>query len=125
MKKEKALLNAVTEIISETNGISLLDTLDLLISSDLPEKSMEAFEAVLEFRQMVDHFRINKLSINALLEHSVSKALFEFLRLVPLKYKEEHTHLTGAVTAEFVFPRLMKLLSGPHKEIYEKKTIKK
>ncbi len=121
MKKEKALLNAVTEIISETNGIGLLDTLDLLISSDLPEKSMEAYEAVLEFRQMVDHFRINKISINALLEHSLSKALFEFLRLVPMKYREEHTHLTGAVTAEFVFPRLMKLLSGPHKEIYEKK----
>ncbi len=123
MKKEKALLNAVTEIISETNGISLLDTLDLLISSDLPEKSMEAYEAVLEFRQMVDHFRINKISINALLEHSLSKALFEFLRLVPMKYREEHTHLTGAVTAEFVFPRLMKLLSGPHKAIYEKKIV--
>ncbi len=123
MKKEKALLNAVTEIISETNGIGLLDTLDLLISSDLPEKSMEAYEAVLEFRQMVDHFRINKISINALLEHSLSKALFEFLRLVPMKYREEHTHLTGAVTAEFVYPRLMKLLSGPHKAIYEKKIV--
>lgn len=121
MKKEKALLDAVTEIISETNGIGLLDTLDLLISSDLPEKSMEAYEAVLEFRQMVDQFRINKLSINALLEHSVSKCLFEFFRQVPLKYKEEHTHLTGAVTAEFVYPRLMKLLGGPHKAIYEKK----
>ena len=121
MEKQKALLNAVTEIISETNGISLLDTLDLLISSDLPEKSMEAFEAVLEFRQMVDQFRINKLSINALLDHSVTKAMFEFLRLVPLKYREEHTHLTGAVTADFVFPRLMKLLEGPHKALYEKK----
>jgi hypothetical protein len=121
MNKEKALLNAITEIISETNGISLIDTLDLLISSDLPEKSMEAFEAVLEFRQMADQFRINKISINALLEHPVSKSLFEFFRLVPLKYREEHTHLTGAVTAEFVFPRLMKLLAGPHKAIYEKK----
>ena len=121
MEKQKALLNAVTEIISETNGISLIDTLDLLISSDLPEKSMEAFEAVLEFRQMVDQFRINKLSIQALLDHSVTKAMFEFLRLVPLKYREEHTHLTGAVTAEFVFPRLMKLLEGPHKALYEKK----
>lgn len=121
MDKNKALLNAVTEIISETNGIGLLDTLDLLISSDLPEKSMEAFESVLEFRQMIDQFRIYKLSINALLDHPVSKSLFEFFRLVPLKYREEHTHLTGAVTAEFVFSRLIKLLTGPHQAIYEKK----
>ncbi len=121
MKKEKALLNAVTEIISETNGIGLLDTLDLLISSDLPEKSLEAFESVLEFRQMVDQFRINKLSISSLLAHSVSQSLFEFFRQVPLKYREEHTHLTGAVTADFVYPRLMKLLEGPHKALYEKK----
>ncbi len=123
MEKEKALLNAVTETVSETNGISLLDTLDLLISSDLPAKSMEAFNLVLEFRQMIDQFRINKLSIHALLDHPVSKTLFEFLRRVPLKYREEHTHLTGAVTAEFVYPRLMSLLSGPHKEIYEKKIL--
>ena len=123
MEKEKALLNAVTEIVSETNGISLLDTLDLLISSDLPAKSMEAFNLVLEFRQMIDQFRINKLSIQALLDHPVSKTLFEFLRRVPLKYREEHTHLTGAVTAEFVYPRLMSLLAGPHKEIYEKKIL--
>jgi adenosine deaminase len=121
MEKQKALLIAVTEIISETNGISLIDTLDLLISSDLPSKSKEAYDLVLEFREMIDQFRINRLSIQALLEHPVSKALFEFFRIVPLKYREEHTHLTGAVTAEFVYPRLMKLLSGPHREIYERK----
>ena len=121
MNKDKALLIAVTEIVSETNGIGLIDTLDLLISSDLPEKSEEAFHAVLEFRQMMNQFSVNKLSINALLDHPVSKTFFEFFRRVPLKYREEHTHLTGAVTAEFVYPRLMKLLASPHKAIYEKK----
>jgi len=121
MKTHSFLLRAVTRIISETNGIGLIDTLDLLISSDLKSELQEAFEQVLDFRERIDHFRMNKSNIHELLEHPFSLALFEVFKNFPLKYREEHTHLTGAVTADFVYPRLMEMLEGPQKDIYERK----
>ncbi len=123
MKTQSILLKAVTRIISETNGIGLIDTLDLLVASDLKYESPEAYDQVLEFRRQIDHFRITKSKITGLLHQPVSEALFEVFKNFPLKYKEEHTHLTGAVTADFIFPRLMQLLSGPQKDIYEKKIV--
>ncbi len=121
MTTQNTLLKSITRTISETNGIGLLDTIDLLLASNLENESPESYQQVLDFRQKVDLFRLNKININHLLEHPFAHALFSFLQKFPLKYKEEHTHLTGAVTAEFVYPRLMKMLSGPQKEIYEKK----
>ncbi len=118
---KKALTNRLTEMISETNGIALTDTLDLLLKSDLREKSSETFETVLEFKELLDLFRTNKVGINVLLEHPVSDALADFFRQFPLKYNEEHIHLTGALSASFIYPRLQKLLAGPHKDIYERK----
>lgn len=121
MASQDVLLKSITRIISETNGIGLLDTLDLLLSSNLQNESAESYQQVYDFRQKVDLFRLNKITINHLLEHPFAEALFSFFQKFPLKYREEHTHLTGAVNAEFVYPRLMKMLSGPQKEIYEKK----
>ncbi len=115
------LTTALTTIISETNGISLSDTIDLLLSSDLQQNSPEAYNQVAEFRELLNRFQINQITISALLKHPLSKALAEFFKNFPLKYKEEHIHLTGAITADFIFPRLKKLLEGPHKEIYEEK----
>lgn len=115
------LTTALTTIISETNGISLSDTIDLLLSSDLQQDSPEAYNQVAEFRELLNRFQINQITISALLKHPLSKALAEFFKNFPLKYKEEHIHLTGAITADFIFPRLKKLLEGPHKEIYEEK----
>ncbi|KYG60558.1 hypothetical protein AZI85_11135 [Bdellovibrio bacteriovorus] len=115
------LTSALTTIISETNGISLSDTIDLLITSDLQNQHPEAFKQVAEFRELLNRFQINQVTISALLKHPVSAALAEFFKNFPLKYNEEHIHLTGAITAEYIFPRLMKLLEGPNKDIYEKK----
>lgn len=115
------LTAAFTTIISETNGISLSDTIDLLLSSDLQQQHPEAHVKVHEFRELLNQFQINQVTINTLLKHPVSAALFEFLKNFPLKYNEEHIHLTGAITAEFIFPRLKKLLEGPDKKVYEEK----
>ncbi|MFS4459272.1 hypothetical protein [Bdellovibrio sp. HCB2-146] len=115
------LVEALTIIISETNGISLSDTLDLLLTSDLRERQPEAFACISEFHQLLNKFQINEVTISALLKHPVSAALTDFFKSFPLKYNEEHIHLTGALTAEFIFPRLKKLLEGPDKEIYEAK----
>lgn len=115
------LTSAITTIISETNGISLSDTLDLLLSSDLEKQHPQAHGLVGEFRELLNSFQINKITIHSLLKHPISEALGTFFKNFPLKYNEEHIHLTGAITAEFIFPRLKKLLEGPHKNIYEEK----
>ena len=93
------LVTALTTIISETNGISLSDTLDLLLSSDLKDRQSQAYASVFEFRHLLNQFQINEVNIAALLKHPVSAALTEFLGKYPLRYKEEHVHLTGALTA--------------------------
>lgn len=115
------LTKFLTGIISETNGVSLHDSLDLLISSDLKDKSPSAYNALFEFRKLLSNFQQDLVSINTLLDHTVSKALFEFFRHFPIKFNEEHIHLTGSLTGEFIFPRLEKLLHGPNKKLYEKK----
>lgn len=115
------LTAAITTIISETNGISLSDTLELLLSSDLKSNSPEAYKLTAEFNEMLNQFQINETSIYDLLKHPISASLFDFFKNFPLKYKEEHIHLTGAINAEFIFPRLKKLMEGPDKAIYEQK----
>lgn len=112
------ILPYLVQIISETNGLSLQSTLELLLSSDAPDdvKSVAA-----HFNQRLDQFRINNAPIEELLDHPMGKALYQFFRQFPLKYREEHIHLTGSLTADFVFPRLESLLHGPHKKTYEQK----
>lgn len=115
------LVSALTTIISETNGLSLADTIDLLLTSDLKQKHPDAYNQVSDFHHLLNRFQINQASITDLLKHPISAALFEFFKNFPLKYREEHIHLTGAINAEFIFPRLKKLLEGPDKTIYEQK----
>lgn len=117
----KSLYEALTIIISETNGLSLEDTLELLLTSELVENNKEARETITEFQELLDLFKMNKVNIGVLLEHPVSEALTLFFKNFPLKYNEEHIHLTGALTAEFIYPRLKSLLEGPHRTIYEQK----
>ncbi len=118
---QKILLQKLTEIICETNGISLSDTLKLLASSGLEKESPQAFELVQEFRGLISDFIQNRLPIHALMSHPMNDALFDFFKNFPLKFQEEHIHLTGALTADFIYPRLKPLLEGPHKELYKKK----
>lgn len=115
------LVRSITTIISETNGISLTETLDLLITSELSLTDPEAFSQLEDFRSLLGKFLNNQISIHSVLLHPVSLALFEFFKNFPLKYREEHIHLTGALTANFIYPRLKKLLEGPDKAIYEQK----
>jgi adenosine deaminase len=111
----------LTEIISETNGVTLVDTIDLLINSEIREKDQQSYKLFVEFRNLIDSFITNQERIQVLLEHPVAKALALFFKNFPLKYREEHIHLTGSISAEFIFPRLNKLLNGPHRELYENK----
>lgn len=115
------LVQYLTRTISETNGITLSDSINLMKTSDLATTQPEVFKVVSEFSELLADFGVNKISIGTLLAHPVSKALAEFFKNFPLKYNEEHIHLTGALSADFIYPRLRKLLEGPNKAIYEKK----
>ncbi|MBK7891031.1 MAG: hypothetical protein IPJ84_09370 [Bdellovibrionales bacterium] len=121
--KIESLTQAFIEIISETNGITLNDTLELMINAEAIRKDSYLSRQIHEFRGLISAFHTDQIGIETLLGHSVSNALFEFFRRFPLTYRDEHTHLTGALSAEFIYPRLKKLLDGPNRAIYEKKIV--
>jgi hypothetical protein len=115
------LLRNLIRIISETNGVSLRDTLELLAGSELADEDDLAFDQLQDFRHILDKYSVNQVDIHSLLKHPVADAFFDFFRLFPLKYHEDHIHLTGALTADFIFPRLQKLIEGPLKDVYRQK----
>ncbi len=110
-----------TRLISETNGLSLEDTLDLAEQSPQFEKDPELAQSIRSFHSLLGKFHHETLPIETLLEHPVSEALAAFFLAFPLPFRDEHIHLTGSLSADFVFPRLMALLEGPNHQIYESK----
>lgn len=117
------LTRALTEIISETNGINLSDTLELMSTSESNRNKPVIQKLAIEFRNLLFQFQSDQVEIETLLNHPMAKGLFGFFKNFPLPYRDSHTHLTGALSAEFIFPRLKKLLEGPNREIYEKKIL--
>lgn len=117
----KLLVKEFTEIVSETNGITLIDTVDLLLSSSLKNKNQDAYHCVFEFKAILNAFVANEKPIHDLLTHPFALVLEEFFKRFPLKYNEEHIHLTGSLTAEFIWGKLKPLLEGHDVDIYEKK----
>lgn len=115
-----ALEEELTKIISETNGINLEETLELLQFSETIQENSAANKALSEFLTLLAGFQVDEVDINTLLQHPLSMALFNFFKKFPLPYHEEHIHLTGSLSAEFIYPRLKVLLDGPDKELYEK-----
>ena len=108
-KTKQVLFKHLTRTICETNGISLSDTLELMAHSSLEKENQEAYDLVLDFENMIRDFQQNKINIHELMDHPMNDVLFHFFKNFPLKYSEEHIHLTGALTAEFIYPRLKKL----------------
>ncbi|HVR44291.1 MAG TPA: hypothetical protein VMS56_12705 [Thermoanaerobaculia bacterium] len=117
----RRLTRFLAELISETNGISLDQTLELARHSRVAESDPEMGSLIAEFHAMLRRFQIGEAPITALLEHPFSSALHEFLRGFPIPFRDEHTHLTGSLDAEFVFPHLERLLAGPDRALYETK----
>ncbi len=123
-KKEKGIKeikHALIDIISETNGISINDTLELLSFYPTLKKNQLVEKSLAEFRKLLNGFQSSEVDISTLLGHPFSEAFFEFFKEFPLSYHEEHIHLTGSLSAEFIYPRLKKLLDGPDCKIYEEK----
>jgi len=111
------LTHCLTQIISETNGISLDDTLKLARQS--PQTECSALIA--EFHDRLGQFRLGATTIESLFEHPVAQAFAAFFKAFPIPYRDEHTHLTGSLAADFVYPRLAALLDGPHGALYKER----
>jgi adenosine deaminase len=119
-KKDKIelLTEHLIRIISETNGISLADTLELAVMGEFKDDQPQIKKSLTEFRKLLFDFQSDEVEIKTLLSHPVSQALFQFFKKFPKSYIEEHIHLTGSLSADFIHPHLMKLLNGPQKEVY-------
>ncbi len=116
--KIELLTEHLIRIISETNGISLNDTLELAVMGEFKDDQPMIKKSLTEFRKLVSDFQSDEVEIKTLLSHPVSSALFHFFRKFPKPYIEEHIHLTGSLTADFIHPHLMKQLEGSNKQIY-------
>jgi hypothetical protein len=115
------LLKALTNIISETNGVNLNDTIELLEHAPLTAENHLIKKAIAEFRRLLYGFHENEVDIYTLLGHPISAAIFSFFKSFPIKFQEEHIHLTGSLTAEFIYPRLKKLIDKDNTGIYKEK----
>lgn len=115
------LTRFLTQLISETSGLALEDTLVLARQAPRLDEEPELAQAIDEFHSLLGRFRLNQTPIETLLDHPFSHALAEFFRGFPIPFRDEHIHLTGSLAAEFVAPRLEELLSGPHRALYEAK----
>jgi hypothetical protein len=115
------LTRFLTQLISETNGLSLDDTLSLAGQSPQLARDAELAARINEFHTLLGRFRINDAPIEALFDHPFSQALGDFFRAFPIPFHDEHIHLTGSLDAEFVYPRLTELLDGPNAALYREK----
>jgi adenosine deaminase len=115
------LTSFFTALISETNGLSLEDTLVLAEQSPELADEPELAGIIRDFHEDLGRFRLGALPIETLLDHQVSHALGALFRSFPIPFREEHTHLTGSLDAAFIYPRLVPLLEGPHGELYRQK----
>lgn len=111
------------KLISETNGVSLLDTLELASHSVLFKQRPAAMRAAVEFRNLLFDCSRSTVEIETLFDHPVAEALKNFLETFPLPFREEHTHLTGSLDASFVYPRIAEQLEGPHAEALKAKIV--
>lgn len=110
---QDTLTDYLIKIISETNGISLVDTLELCEVDESLDSNGLIIKTIHEFKRLLSGFRDNEVDIKTLLHHPVARSLAQFFKRFPLPYIEEHIHLTGSLSADFIHPHLMQLMAGP------------
>jgi len=110
-----------TQIISETSGLAIDDTLALAGQSMQVAEDAQLGDLIHDFHELLGRCRVEAAPIESLLDHPVSLGLAGFFRAFPIPFRDEHLHLTGSLAADFVYPRLQQLLDGPNRAMYEKK----
>lgn len=119
-KTQYDLFDHLVRVISSTNGISLQETLELATNSASIKQKRSAHRLLGDFRKLLSHFQQYSDDIELLLNHPVGRTLHEFFKNFPIPYRDEHTHLTGSLTPDFIYSKLNPLLQGKQKDIYEK-----
>ncbi|MDQ3231452.1 MAG: hypothetical protein M3Q07_06490 [Pseudobdellovibrionaceae bacterium] len=112
-EKQERLTQELTSLIAETNGLALLPTLELFQNSRRLQPHPDLQQLVAAFRQQVILCQRGIGDIHALVDHPIGRSLYRFFKAFPLPFREEHTHLTGALQACFLYPLLQKRLDGP------------
>src|SRR5258708_31738582 len=97
------LTRLFTQLISETSGLSLEDTMKLARQSALIEDDAESRALVADFHDRLGHFRLNQSQIEPLLEHPIAHAPAAFVPAFPLPFHDEHIHLTASLHAQFLW----------------------
>ncbi len=115
------LYDQLVNTISETNGINIIDTIELMLFDKSITENTHLRKSIVEFKELLVRFQNNECSIQSLLNHNLSQAFFQFFKNFPIPFHEEHIHLTGSLTPEFIFLELKPLLDGENKEIYYEK----
>ena len=117
LQKDRIIDSTLIKTISETNGLNLIDTINLMAQS--PELKIK--KEILDFKEKLHLYGTSGINIQSLFENPIGESLFRFFKKFPIRFREEHIHLTGSLTADFIYPRLKKLMEGPNRPIYEKK----
>ena len=86
---------SVIKIISETNGLSLNNTLELLVRSD--DISNQNKKLIEDFQEMLWKFQGDSETIENLLDHPVADAFFHFFK------KFSHSLLRGTHSFNWLF----------------------
>jgi hypothetical protein len=108
-----------TQLISETSGLALEDTLMLAEQSPQLETDRELAGCIRDFHELLGAFRMHTAPIEELFAHPVSNGLADFFRGFPIPFRDEHIHLTGSLAADFVWERLAPLMEKDL--VYERK----
>ena len=93
--KETELDRLLIKLISESNGVSLGDTLDLATHAMIVRERPEVMQDILEFREQLHDFNRHAIDIDTVLEHNVARSLGRFFQAFPKPFQEEHIHLSG------------------------------
>ena len=117
----ETLAGHITNQIRMTNGLSLEQTLALMNTSSIASTDPRSAQLIADFYNLLQQFQIGKVPIQTLIDHPFAKALTIFFKAFPLPYREEHIHLTGSLSSDFVFPRLQALIDQGHGERLKQK----
>jgi adenosine deaminase len=110
---QERLTQELTSLIAETNGLPLMPTLEIFQNSRRLKGHPDLQQLIGAFRQKLILCQRGVGDIQSLADHPVGQSLYRFFKAFPLPFREEHTHLTGALQASFLYPLLKKRLDGP------------
>lgn len=117
------LYRYLCRMISDTNGVSLNDTLKLLLNAPEVCSDSEVLSQFTDFQGLLLKFQRSETDLTHLLAHPVTFVIRRYFKEFPLAFRDDHIHLTGSLSADFIWRKLEALLQGPERTLYEQKIL--